>query len=108
MAIIKLSELAKGSTAVIKKIESSSNGNSNPIAKKLSDIGFVSGRKIEIQGETWSGLRVKIENDSTLAMRKTTANMILVQPLEKDVFKSITQAHRKSLWAKFLNFLFEL
>jgi ferrous iron transport protein A len=81
--LLPLSRLAKGARGVVSAVltdESDGGGVGAAIARRLLEIGFVAGERIEIVGKIWPGgdpVAVRV-GSSIFALRRREAQAVMV------------------------------
>lgn len=117
MTPIRLTELRKGATALIKEVGTYPKDTEHRVNQKLSAIGILHGRTVKMCEKNSFGLIIKVEDDSKLAIEKPLSNIIIVEPdakpdiakpLKSDVFeqRQAKPKHRNNLFAKIIQLLF--
>lgn len=89
--VIPLSCLKNHTSAVIKNFETTDDAG---IIKRLQALGFIPGRRVEINNRNAGSIIVRIENDNAFAIDKKTADIVLVRTLQDDIFEKADKPQR--------------
>ncbi len=96
--IIPLSCLKNHTSAIIKNFEATDDAG---VIKRLHALGFIPGRRVEINNRNAGSIIVKIGDDNALAIDKKTADIVLVRTLQDDIFEKADKP-QKSVLSKIL------